>query len=215
MSYRNKNENKNENKINILITGVGGQGVLLAAKILGKASVRAGKNVMVSEIHGMAQRGGAVVCNVRIGKVYGSLIADGTADCILSMEPVEALRYISKIRVNEKERGIVLTDINPVIPSTVSVGEEEYPSLDKVYEEIESVARLIKIDALKVAKECGASITKNMVMLGTLAGIDILPFDATIVMDAMKESISERHRKVNEEAFKKGMKFIKEWNDQD
>ena len=108
-----------KNKVNIVITGVGGQGVITAANILGKAAVNAGVNVFVSEVHGMAQRGGSVNCTVRLGNVTGPLVASGTADVILSTEPVEALRYIS---YSNKETKII-TDTNTVIPFTVSTGE--------------------------------------------------------------------------------------------
>jgi indolepyruvate ferredoxin oxidoreductase beta subunit len=196
--------NKN-NKTNIIIAGVGGHGILTAAKILGTSSVRAGKKVMISEIHGMAQRGGAVHCEIRIGDIYGASIADGSADAIVATEPVEALRYISKI----KKGGIVIADVNPVIPFTVSCGKEKYPRLDDVYEEIESRCNLIKVDGLKIAKECGSSICKNMVMLGCLAATKILPFDEKILFETMKESIPEKYKKMNESAFERGCQYVK------
>ncbi len=105
-------------KTSIVLTGVGGQGVITAANILGKAAVKAGLNVYVSEIHGMAQRGGTVDCTVRIGEVSGALVANGTADVILSTEPIETLRYIKYSNKNTK----IITDITPVIPFTVSTG---------------------------------------------------------------------------------------------
>jgi indolepyruvate ferredoxin oxidoreductase beta subunit len=159
-------------KTSIVLTGVGGQGVITAANILGKAAVRAKTNVYVSEVHGMAQRGGAVNCTVRLGNVSGPLVASATADVIVSLEPVEALRNI--MYANKKTK--IITDINPVVPFTVSVGGEKYPNLDDVYKEIQSRAILFKIDALKIAKDSGAAITKNIVMLGALAAADVLPF---------------------------------------
>ena len=117
-----------KNKSSIVLTGVGGQGVITAANILGKAAVNAKVNVYVSEVHGMAQRGGSVNCTIRLGNVSGSLVADGTADAIISTEPIEALRYIQFAHKNTK----IITDTNPVIPFTVSEGEEKYPKKDKV-----------------------------------------------------------------------------------
>ena len=110
-------------KTNIVLTGVGGHGVITAANILGMAALKAKVNVFVSEIHGMAQRGGTVNCAVRMGNVSGALVASGTADVVLSTEPIEALRYI---RYSNKDTNII-TDITPVIPFTVSVGTEKYP----------------------------------------------------------------------------------------
>ena len=134
-------------KISIVLTGVGGQGVITAANILGKAAVNAKANVYASEIHGMAQRGGSVSCTVRMGDIFGPLVASGTADAIISMEPLEALRYIQFANKDTK----VVTDINPVIPFTVAVGGEEYPDLDDIFKEINSRSKLYKMDALNLS----------------------------------------------------------------
>ncbi len=192
-------------KISIVLTGVGGQGVITAANILGKAAVKAKVGVFVSEIHGMAQRGGAVVCTVRMGDVSSPLLPSGTADVLLSTEPVEALRNICY--VNKKTK--VITDINPVIPFTVAVGGEQYPKLDDLFKEIQTHAELYKIDANKIAKEAGAVITKNTVMLGALTASGVLPFKAEILLETILEDISEKYKDVNKKAFEGGMKAIK------
>jgi len=129
-------DDKLNGKTSIVLTGVGGQGVITAANILGKAAVRGKINVYSSEIHGMAQRGGAVNCTVRMGDVSCPMVATGTADAIVSTEPVEALRNIAY--ANKKTK--VITDINPVIPFTVAVSGEEYPNPDDVFKEIQSHA---------------------------------------------------------------------------
>jgi indolepyruvate ferredoxin oxidoreductase beta subunit len=189
-------------KTNIVLTGVGGQGVITAANILGKAAVKAGLNVYVSEIHGMAQRGGTVDCTVRIGGVSGALVANGTADVILSTEPIETLRYIKYSNKNTK----IITDITPVIPFTVSAGLEQYPELDKIFEELKNYGFLYKIDAVKIAKESGSVLTKNTVMLGALAGIDILPFKAEILLETILENIPDKYKEMNKKAFEGGLK---------
>ena len=194
-----------KDKTNIVLTGVGGQGVITAANILGKAAVNAGLNVFVSEVHGMAQRGGSVSCTVRVGNVSGPLVASGTADAILSTEPIEALRYIQY--ANKKTK--VITDINPVIPFTVAVGGEEYPSLDEVYKEIALHAELHKIDALKISKESGAVITKNIVMLGALAAADVLPFKTEILLETILDNVPAKYKDINKKAFEGGLKSIK------
>jgi indolepyruvate ferredoxin oxidoreductase beta subunit len=191
-------------KISIVLTGVGGQGVITAANILGKAAVKAKTGVFVSEIHGMAQRGGAVVCTVRMGDVSSPLFPSGTADVLLSTEPVEALRNICY--VNKKTK--VITDINPVIPFTVAVGGEQYPKLDDLFNEIQTHAQLYKIDAMKIAKEAGAVITKNTVMLGALAASGVLPFKPEVLLETILEGIPEKYKDVNKKAFEGGMRAI-------
>jgi indolepyruvate ferredoxin oxidoreductase beta subunit len=191
-------------KISIVLTGVGGQGVITAANILGKAAVKAKVGVFVSEIHGMAQRGGAVVCTVRMGDVSSPLLPSGTADVLLSTEPVEALRNICYVHKKTK----VITDINPVIPFTVAVGGEQYPKLDDLFKEIQTHAELYKIDANKIAKEAGAIITKNTVMLGALAASGVLPFKPEMLLEAILEDIAEKYKDVNKKAFEGGMKAV-------
>lgn len=192
-------------KTSIVLTGVGGQGVITAANILGKAAVKAGLNVFVSEIHGMAQRGGTVDCTVRIGDVAGALVANGTADVILSTEPIETLRYIKYSNKNTK----IITDMNPVIPFTVSAGMEEYPDLDKIFEELKKYGKLYKIDAVKIAKEAGSIFTKNTVMLGALSALDILPFKQEILLETILENIPNKYKEMNKKAFESGLKAIK------
>jgi len=194
-----------KNKINIVFTGVGGHGVITAANILGKAAVKAGMNVFVSEVHGMAQRGGSVNCTVRIGKVSGPMVANGTADAIVSTEPIEALRYINYS--NKKTK--IITDTTPVIPFTVSSGGERYPDIDKVFKELESYGELYKFDAVKIAKDAGALITKNIVMLGALAGSGVLPFDTKILLDTVLENVPAKFKDINKKAFNDGFKAMK------
>jgi len=191
-------------KVSIVLTGVGGQGVITAANILGKAAVNAKIGVFVSEIHGMAQRGGAVICTVRMGDVSSPLLPSGTADVLLSMEPVEALRNICY--VNKKTK--IITDINPIIPFTVAVGGEQYPKVKEIFKELSDHAELHTIDALKIAKDAGAIITKNTVMLGALAASGILPFKPEVLLDAILEGLPEKYKDVNKKAFEGGMKAI-------
>ena len=191
-------------KVSIVLTGVGGQGVITAANILGKAAVSAKVKVYVSEIHGMAQRGGSVICSVRMGNVSGPLVASGSADAIISTEPIEALRYIRY--ANKKTKAVV--DINPVIPFTVTVGGEDYPSLDDVFREIKSRAELYKIDALKIAKTSGDFITKNIVMLGALAATGVLPFDSKILLKTVLDNVPSKYKDINKKAFENGIRAI-------
>jgi len=192
-------------KINIVLAGVGGQGVITAANILGKSAVKAKVNVFVSEVHGMAQRGGAVDCTVRLGNVSGPLVPTGTADAIISLEPSEALRNIHL----SNKKTIVITDITPIIPFTVSTGESEYPDVENIFKEISTYSKLFKIDATKIAKDAGAIITKNIVMLGALAAINVLPFKSDILLETILENVPEKFRDINKKAFEGGVKAIK------
>ena len=187
-------------KTSIVLTGVGGQGVITAANILGKAAVAGNVDVYVSEVHGMAQRGGAVICTVRMGDVSGPLVPYGMADVILSMEPIEAVRNISYAHKKTK----IITDINPVIPFTVAVGGEQYPDLKKVFEELSSQAHLIKINALTIAKDAGAVITRNIVMLGALAASNTLPIKDQTLLDTILTSVPKKFLEINKKAFNGG-----------
>lgn len=192
-------------KTSIVLTGVGGEGVVTAANLLGKAAVKAKLNVFVSEIHGMAQRGGSVNCTVRIGNVFGPLIASGTADAILSSEPVETLRYIQYSNKNTK----IITSITPIIPFTVSVGMEKYPDTNLVFKELSNYGELYKIDAVKIAQDAGSLVAKNIVLLGALAAFDILPFKSEILLETIIENVPPKYREMNKKAFEGGLKAIK------
>ena len=191
-------------KTSIVLTGVGGQGVITATNILGKAAVNAGVQVYASEVHGMAQRGGSVYCTVRMGDVSSPLIASGTADIIVSTEPIEALRYIQYAHKKTK----VITDTNPVVPFTVNVGGELYPSLDLVYTDISVHAELIRLDALQIAKDAGARITKNIVLLGAVAATGLLPFDSSILLETIFANVPPKFKSINEKAFNGGMNAV-------
>ncbi len=193
-------------KTSIVLTGVGGQGVITAANLLGKAAVRAKIGVFVSEIHGMAQRGGAVVCTVRMGDVSSPLLPSGTADVLLSMEPVEALRNIYYLGKKTK----VITDKTPVIPFTVAVGGEQYPPVKDIFKELSSHAKVYPVDALQIARDAGAIITKNTVMLGALAASGVLPFKPEVLLETILEAVPEKYKDVNKKAFEGGMKAIKQ-----
>lgn len=191
-------------KTSIALTGVGGQGVITAANILGKAAVNAQLPVYVSEVHGMAQRGGTVICTVRMGNVSTALLARGTADALVSTEPIEALRYLSYANKQTK----VITDVNPTMPFTVAVGGETYPKIEAVFKEIQTHAQLYKINARDIAKNAGAAVTKNIVMLGALAAVNVVPFKSDIFLETILDNVPERYQEINKKAFLGGIKAI-------
>lgn len=193
-----------KNKINIVLAGVGGQGVITAANLLGKAAVRADVNVFASEVHGMAQRGGNVNCTVRLGNVSGPLVPLGCADVILGLEPVETLRNIQY--ANSKT--IIITDVNPVIPFTVAVGGEKYPPVETIFSELNDRGILYLIDAVKIAQAAGAVITKNIVVLGALSATNVLPFKPEVLLSTILENVPVKYKEVNEKAFKGGVDAV-------
>ena len=198
-----------DRKTNIILTGVGGQGVITAANILGKAAFKEKINVYISEIHGLSQRGGTICCSVRMGNVSSPMILMGTADVILSLEPLEALRKIPY--ANKKTK--VITDINPIIPFTLNKNREKYPNLIDIFIEIQNNAILYKIDALSIAKNSGSTISKNIVLLGALSAIDILPFDSKILLEIILDNTYPLYEDINKKAFHGGMKIMKNIRD--
>lgn len=186
---------------NIVLAGVGGQGVLLLAEILGEASVRAGYNARVSEIHGMAQRGGAVVSDVRIGeKAVAPTVLEGTADVIVGLEPMEALRNIQF--ANRKTLVLINTAI---IKSSGLSQSQSYPSLESMLNKIKLfTANIVAIDATGIARSIGNANVLNIVMLGALAATGKLPVKREILLDSIKNSVSERFVEINMRAFDGG-----------
>jgi indolepyruvate ferredoxin oxidoreductase beta subunit len=191
-------------KKSVVIAGVGGQGIITAANILARTALKEGHNVITSELHGMAQRGGNVECSVRIGDVFSPIIPNETAEALISFEPLEALRNIDKIKKN----GIVVSDTNPVVPPLISLGIGTYPSLNEIFEEISSHCTLIKIDADTLARTAGNIITKNIVMLGAFHAIDTFSIKEDNIRDIIKDTISSKYIEMNMKAFEMGKKAI-------
>ena len=150
---------------NVMIVGVGGQGSLLASKLLGKLLMEQGYDVKVSEVHGMSQRGGSVVTYVRFGeKVYSPLICEGEADYLISFEKLEAARYAPCL----KKGGRIVTNMQEIDPMPVIVGKAEYP--EAVLSELAAKGvRMDAIDALSLAQKAGSAKAVNIVLLGHLA----------------------------------------------
>jgi indolepyruvate ferredoxin oxidoreductase beta subunit len=149
----------------ILIAGVGGQGTLLASKLLGRLLPDLGNDVKVSEVHGMSQRGGSVVTYVRCGeKVYSPVIDKGGADIILAFEPLEAARWFEYL----KPGGTIVLNTARTMPMSVLTGQEEYP--EGVIEKLSALgAKVDALDALKAAEEAGSPKAVNIVLLGLLS----------------------------------------------
>lgn len=195
-------------EFNIVLAGVGGQGILLAAEILGTASMKEGFNVRVSEIHGMAQRGGAVVSHVRIGGgVYAPTTLEGTADIILGLEPLEALRNIHFA----SEKTTVLVSTERLLPGVLSSQATSYPNLQTVIEKIQMFTNhVLTVEAAELAKKAGTILTRNTVMLGGLVATQKLPIKKGKLKEAIRELVPERYLEINLQAFKLGYEKVKE-----
>jgi indolepyruvate ferredoxin oxidoreductase beta subunit len=185
----------------IVLAGVGGQGVLLFAEILGEAAVQEGLNVRVSEVHGMAQRGGAVVSDVRIGeKSLAPTILEGTADVIVGMEPLEALRNIKYA----SPKTLVLLNTMMIKPSGIPQ-DAVYPSLEAILEKIKIFTNsIITVDAAGVAKSLGNVNVQNVVMLGALAAAGKLPVTLETIRSSIRAAVSARFVEINLKAFEAG-----------
>jgi indolepyruvate ferredoxin oxidoreductase beta subunit len=195
------------NQFNIVLAGVGGQGTLLAAEIIGAAAVSDGLNVRVSEIHGMAQRGGAVTSNVRIGiDVLSPMVIDGGADVLLGFEPLETIRCLKCA----SRKTLVITSSEHIPPSELAAKNISYPTDKEIQAKIHLFTdRIIFLQAAALAKEAGNSLAQNSVLLGALAAVEGFPLKTESLLIAMKELVPQKHVEVNTKAFMLGMKIAK------
>ncbi len=185
----------------IVFVGVGGQGNLLSSQALGEAAMLAGVPVNVSEVHGMAQRGGVVESAVVMGGALSAIVSDGEADVLMSFEPSETLRALAKC----SPASTVITNIVPLVPFTVAVGKGTYPDIKASLELIrKKVKRLIALNANALAEEAGSALAVNIVMLGALAQSGILPLTRDHFLAALKKTIKKKLLEVNLKAFDLG-----------
>jgi indolepyruvate ferredoxin oxidoreductase beta subunit len=185
----------------LIIVAVGGQGNLLASKVLGEAALLADIPVRMSEIHGMAQRGGVVESAVVFGDANSTIISDAEADVLLGFEPSETLRALNKCNADT----VVITNTAPLPPFTVAIGKGIYPDIQELQEWIRNkTARLIAFDALALAKQAGNIMSLNMVLLGSLIQTGIMPVSADNVKEAIGTSTKKAFIDINIKAFELG-----------
>lgn len=189
-------------KYSVQIVGVGGQGVLLASMVLGNAAMRAGHKVMMSEVHGMAQRGGSVTSTVRFGdEVYSPLEATGNADMIMAFEPVEAVRSLP---MGNKD-SVLLMNLDPVYPGNVAAGFETYPEIsDLVADAKKNCSRVLTINATEIALKAGKAVAANAVMIGAVAAAEGFPLGRDLLKEVLLETVPEKFRDLNSKAFDMG-----------
>jgi indolepyruvate ferredoxin oxidoreductase beta subunit len=186
---------------NILFSGVGGQGILLASEITAYSLLAAGYDAKKSEVHGMAQRGGSVTAQLRFGKrVYSPLIEPGRADIQMAFEMMEAVRYLPYLHPGSK----VIVNTQKILPPSVANGQDQYPEnvLDHLSEKGITV---VQVDAFDIAREVGEVKTANVVMVGALS--PFLPVAASLYEEVIRTRVPERFRDVNLKAFAAGRKI--------
>ncbi|MCL2509914.1 MAG: indolepyruvate oxidoreductase subunit beta [Methanomassiliicoccaceae archaeon] len=186
----------------VQVVGVGGQGVLLAAIVMGNAALKAGYEISMSEVHGMAQRGGSVISTLRFGDgVISPLEAAGGADLIMGFEPVETCRYLSL----GNDKTYILMNLDPVYPSMVAAGFEEYPDIQKLVDAVRSKTKnLSTIDATNVAISAGKAVAANAVMIGAAAAVKGFPLSKELLKEVLLETVPERSKELNSKAFEMG-----------
>jgi indolepyruvate ferredoxin oxidoreductase beta subunit len=185
----------------LVIVAVGGQGNLLASGVLGEAALLTGIPLHMSEIHGMAQRGGVVESSLVFGDAESTIISDGQADMLVGFEPAETLRAISKCNANT----VVITNLAPLMPYTVNIGQGVYPDLKDLQDLIRGkTAKLIAFNAAALAKEAGNPLSVNMVLLGALTQTGVLPLSIDEVKQAMRTKTKKAFLDSNLKAFDLG-----------
>jgi indolepyruvate ferredoxin oxidoreductase, beta subunit len=187
---------------NILFSGVGGQGILLASEITAYSLLAAGYDAKKSEVHGMAQRGGSVTAQLRYGpRVYSPLIEPGKADIQMAFEMMEAVRYLPYLHPGSK----VIVNTQMILPPAVATGQAEYPK--RVLDQLtDRGIVVIPVDAFDLAREVGEGRTANVVLVGALSAL--LPVPAEVYEEVIRTRVPERFREVNLQAFAAGRKVI-------
>ncbi len=194
--------------LNVIIGGVGGQGNVLMALLLGKALVNKGYFAGVGDTYGVSQRGGPVASHVRISKErsYGPLISAGYADVVLALEPAEALRLLSQFG---NPSTVVITNSRPVYPPDVSSGKAVYPELSELFQTIAKYSAKCKVvDATEAALKMGDRIFTNIIMIGSLIGADLLPLDRESIAEVLAERFRGATLDNNIKALDKGIELV-------
>jgi len=193
-------------ELEVIICGVGGQGVVLMSELLGNAAVRDGIAVKGSEVLGMAQRGGSVFSNLRLGSgIYAPLTPEGKCDVMVAVEPSEALRNIQYL----SKSSIVVLNTREVKPFTVFLGSSGYPALEEILDKLNRASeRVIALDAARLAREAGNLQTTNVVMLGALFGTGLVPIKVETAREVVKARVPAKAIDVNLKAFDLGYEEV-------
>ncbi len=196
---------KQKDPLNVIVTGVGGQGNVLISQLIGKALVREGHHVTIGETYGASQRGGAVMSHLRISRRerYGPFIPEGQADVILGLEPVETMRVLAQYG---HPGVIVIANSRPVYTMAVTTGLAEYPGTEKIAETLEELSSTAwLIGATDIALELGASILTNIIMVGALVGSGALPLQTEALEAELRNSLPSDRLELNLQAARRGL----------
>ena len=193
-------------ELSIIICGVGGQGVVLMSELLGHAVVRDKLSIRGSEVLGMAQRGGSVVSNIRIGsELHAPLVPEGRCDIMIALEPSEALRNIKYL----SESSLVILNTRRIVPFTVFIEKSTYPELEIAIKKLnEATSNVIAIDASQIAEDAGSLLSTNVAMLGTLFGTGRIPVDVQTMKAVIRKKLPARTVAANIKAFDLGYSTV-------
>ncbi|MDC7951183.1 indolepyruvate oxidoreductase subunit beta [Methanomassiliicoccaceae archaeon COG_1] len=195
-------------RYSVQIVGVGGQGVLLASMVLGNAAMKQGHHVIMSEVHGMAQRGGSVRSTLRFGdEAFSPLEATGGADVIMGFEPVETVRSLPL----GNKGTFILMNLDPIYPGNVAAGFEEYPDIDALIASVrEQTDRLVTIRATDLAVQAGKAVAANAVMIGAVGAMEGIPLDRDVLKETLLDVVPQKARDINDKAFELGYETMME-----
>ena len=187
--------------LRIFLTGVGGQGTLLASRLLGEAALAAGMNPLVSETHGMAQRGGVVISTVVLGNLKSPIISPGEADVLLGFEALETFRAIDRCH----SKSLIITNTGALVPYPVAIGKAAYPEVSRLLDIMAAqVGSLLAFDAGDLARQSGSPLAVNMVLLGALGSTGILPFPQEDIVALVRSKTNPKFLEANLAALKMG-----------
>ncbi len=185
-----------------VFVGVGGQGNLLASNLLGQSALSVGIPVVVSEIHGMAQRGGVVESAVLLGGASSPIVSQGETDVLISFEPLEAVRLLGKCNKDT----IIIMNVQPLPPYTVSIGQGVYPPIQEILDRIQTmVENVIALRGNDLAEQAGNRLSLNMVMLGALIGSGAVPITVEVMRDTISNHTKKAFIESNLKAFELGL----------
>lgn len=192
-------------RMKILVVGVGGQGALTAARFLGEACLASGLEVMVGQLHGMSQRGGSVECSVLVGPGKSTFIGEGEADLLVALEPLEALRALPRLRAESS----VLVNLGIIVPFSLAMTGAPYPPVSEILASLRAVTpRVFEVDGPTLVKQVGVGRTLNVVLLGALAGLGVLPFGPDTLWQAVARHSPSRFLEANRRTFALGMEAV-------
>ena len=198
---KTKKSVENVKEFNLVAIGVGGQGILTLAGIVAEAALKQGYDVKMSELHGLAQRGGSIPCQVRFGdKIYSSLVRTGGADLIIAMEPLEALR---SAKFASPKKTVLIMDTHQIPPVSVTTLGKKYPKISDIKKELKGFFKeIIEVNATEIAKkETGKSVTSNIYILGLASVRGVLPIKREILLEAIKENVPPKYFDLNKKMF--------------